>query len=502
MGEMQSPGFQDTIVAVSTPPGRGGLGVVRLSGSRARSIVDPMLRLGRPLAHAQACFGHLLDLQGPTPEILDEVVVTFYAAPRSYTTEDVVEVSTHGSPVLLDALLSACVQRGARLGEPGEFTQRAFLSGRLDLTQAEAVHDLIESTTLHQARTAARQLGGALSQQIRPVKEKLIHLIAGLEAEIDFAEDDLEGTSPLVLQRTLEEIQRPLQALEHSASYGRLVREGCRIAIVGRPNAGKSSLFNALLGHDRAIVTASPGTTRDVVTDHLALDGIPVELLDTAGIRGSGAIQVMNDDAGTLDEAERMGINKSRQAMAEADLILLVHDVTLGWHVDEMASMAADRGVPCLIVLNKYDLIAEAESANSKELADSCQIPAAVTDRSPRSATNTSLNGDRQAEIPSILTSTLTGFGLQELRAAISAALTHGGSISETASLTNLRQHQAVRSSIGYLISAQDASRRHLPEEVVLLDLHAALHALDLLTGATSTEDILTEIFSSFCIGK
>lgn len=495
---MYSPGSQDTIVAISTPPGRGGLGVVRLSGPQARSIVSPLLRLLRPLAHAQTCFGHLLDTRGPALEILDEVVVTFYAAPRSYTTEDVVEISTHGAPVLLDALLSACLLRGARLGEPGEFTQRAFLAGRLDLTQAEAVHDLIEATTLHQARRAARQLGGALSQQIKPIKDRLIDLIAGLEAGVDFAEDDLEVTPASEIHRAIDEIRRPLEVLERSASYGRLVREGCKIAIVGRPNAGKSSLFNALLGCDRAIVTASPGTTRDLVTDHLSLNGIPVALIDTAGIRESAAIPLSGDDAVTLDEAERLGIGRSRQAMAEADLVLLVHDVTLDWHADEIAMMAAHRGTPCLIAENKCDLLPNGMEPNPMPSEYGSHITSESSDAIPQQASIESRTG----EVPAVPTSTLTGSGIQELRDAMSAALIHGSAIPDTPSLNNLRQLQAVRNSVGHLVFARDALSAGLPHEVILLDLHAALNALDELTGATSTDDILRKIFSTFCIGK
>src|SRR5437868_5776811 len=274
--------FEDTIVAISTPPGRGGIGIVRLSGPQARIIAERLIKLRHPLAPAQARFAEVLDSTGET---LDEAVVTYFESPHSYTSEDIVEIAAHGSPVLLDHLLRQCCARGARLAEPGEFTQRAFLSGRLDLTQAEAVGDLIDSSTLEQARVAARQMGGALARQVAPVKTELVGLIATLEAGIDFAEDDIDVMPAEQIVAKIAEVRAPLERLERSFAYGRVVRDGFRLAIVGRPNAGKSSLFNRLVERERAIVTASPGTTRDLVTERVAIEGIPVELVDTAGLR-------------------------------------------------------------------------------------------------------------------------------------------------------------------------------------------------------------------------
>jgi tRNA modification GTPase len=443
--------FEDTIVAISTPPGRGGIGIIRLSGPAARTIAEPLLRLRHPLAPAQARFAEILDNTGET---LDEAVVTFFEKPHSYTSEDIVEIAAHGSPVLLDHLLRQCLAAGARLAEPGEFTQRAFISGRLDLTQAEAVHDLIEATTLHQARIAAQQLGGSLSRQISPVKEQLTTLIAALEAGIDFAEDDIDLLPNSQIVAQIQAIQIPLTALEQSFTYGRIVHDGFTLAIVGRPNVGKSSLFNRLVERDRAIVTSTPGTTRDLVTEHVSLEGIPVKLIDTAGLRD------------TKDEAESIGIAKSREAMAEADIILFVLDATAPIHEEDEAAIVSLNSRPFLIVINKKDLATSTYSKRAYE------------------------------------TSALTGAGIPELRQEILSHLTKEAPNAETALLTNLRQQQAVSAALRALNRAQQAASTTIPHEIILLDLYETLHAIDSLTGVTTSDDILNIIFSKFCIGK
>ena len=450
----------DTIAAISTPPGRGGIGIVRLSGRAARSIAEPLLNLRQPLLPGRARFSQVIDSKG---YILDEAIVTWFPAPHSYTSEDVVEIAAHGSPVLLDYLLRQCLDGGARLAEPGEFTQRAFLSGRLDLTQAEAVHDLIQASTLHQARVAAQQLGGSLSRQIAPLKQQLTHLIAALEAGIDFAAEDNPDELDLLpahqIATQIQAIRTPLQALERTFAYGRIVREGFTLAIVGRPNAGKSSLFNRLVERDRAIVTASPGTTRDLITERVSLEGIPVELIDTAGLRSA------------TDEAESLGIAKTREVMAEADVVLLVLDATAPLHEEDEAAIAAQANRPLLLVLNKIDLAPQL-------------LPAGLHPRPP------------------LETSALTGAGIPELRRAILSLITREAPHSETAVLTNLRQQQAVASALSALERADQAVVTKIPHEMLLLDLYESLLALDALTGATTSDDILALIFSTFCIGK
>ena len=314
--EIQSEINAETIAAISTAPGRGGIGIVRLSGVDAVRISDELVELQGALEHARARVGWVRDDATAEGKKIDEAVVTYFAGPNSYTSEDLVEIAAHGSPVVLDLILRRALTLGARLAEPGEFTQRAFLAGRIDLTQAEAVRDLIEAQTLAQAQQAASQMGGALSLRVQPVKRGLIELIALLEAGVDFAEDDVDVAPQSEIARRIGELTPPLETLEASFTRGRVLHDGLTLAIVGRPNAGKSSIFNRLAERERAIVTATPGTTRDLVTERIAIGGIPIELVDTAGVREA------------LEEVERLGIARTHEALADAGLVLIVLDAT------------------------------------------------------------------------------------------------------------------------------------------------------------------------------
>ena len=454
----------ETVAAVSTPPGRGGIGIVRLSGPEAKSIAEQLVRLRQPLDHARARLADVLDDETEERAArIDEAVVTFFAAPNSYTAEDLVEIAAHGSPVVLQLLLRRAVELGARLAEPGEFTQRAFLSGRMDLTQAEAVRDLIEAQTLTQARQAASQMGGALSRRAAPVKRGLVELVALLEAGIDFAEDDVEVTPGAEIARRIAALIGPLQALEASFARGRIVHDGLTLAIVGRPNAGKSSLFNRLVERDRAIVTATPGTTRDLVTERISLDGIPLELVDTAGLRE------------TAEEVEQLGIARSREALADAALVVVVLDATQPINEEERTLLAAVEGRPALVAINKSDLVSDGSTG----------LPNWETGRST-------------AALP---TSALTGEGIGALRERI-VELATGGAASETGMLTSMRHYQAVATALDGLNAAASANATSVPHEMVLIDLYRSLWALDSLTGQTTPDDVLNLIFSTFCIGK
>jgi tRNA modification GTPase len=456
----------DTIAAISTPPGRGGIGIVRLSGPQAASIAVQLVRLRHPLEHAHARLADVLDGADENPARdeatrIDEALVTFFAAPNSYTAEDLVEIAAHGSPVVLELLLRRALALGARLAEPGEFTQRAFLSGRLDLTQAEAVRDLIDAQTLTQARQAASQMGGALTHRVAPVKEALVELVALLEAGIDFAEDDLDVTPQQEISRRIAELTPPLAALEVSFARGRIVHDGLT-------NAGKSSLFNRLVERDRAIVTATPGTTRDLVTERISIGGIPIELVDTAGLR--------EGPHANIDEIELLGIHRSREALADAALVLIVLDATQQLNDEEHRLLAAVESRPAIVAVNKSDLLDQHQEAGAPGL-------------------------DFETGESTISTSALTGEGIAELREKI-LALATGGAAAEPGMLTNLRQHQAVTTALAALADAATANAAAIPHEMILLDLYRALWALDSLTGQTTPDDILNLIFSTFCIGK
>jgi tRNA modification GTPase len=449
--------LDDTIVAIATPPGRGGIGVVRFSGPESRRIANSMLRLKHELEPGRASLAELIE--PATGERIDEAVTTFFVQPHSYTTDDVVEISAHGSPVVLRHIVELAVAGGARLAEPGEFTMRAFLNGRLDLAQAEAVRDLIESQTLYQAKVAAQQLEGALSKRLQPVKKKLVDLIAVMEAGIDFAEDDVSVLPAKEIVSRIAEVEGPLHKLKASFAYGRVVHEGLSLAIVGRPNVGKSSLFNRLVERERAIVTATPGTTRDLVTETVALGGVPLKLIDTAGIRHS------------LEEAESIGIRKSYEALTEADIVIVVLDSSLGIAGEDLELLDAAKSKRALVAANKADL---------------APVPFAHADG-----------------LKVIRTSAITGEGIEQLRAEILNAVSgEAGGEHESGFLTNIRHQRLVEESLASLAAARHAVQTSIPHEMIMMDLYGALRPLDAITGETTADDILNLIFSSFCIGK
>jgi tRNA modification GTPase len=453
----------DTIVAISTPPGRGGIGVVRLSGSQAFAIAGALVRTTADAEPWRARLGELVDEAG---EVVDEVVITWFRAPHSYTAEDVVEVSCHGSPVVLRFAVERALALGARLAEPGEFTLRAFLNGRLDLAQAEAVRDLVEAQTVYQARVAARQVAGAVARTLAPIKKQLVDLIALLEAGIDFAEDDVSVLPDARILESIEGVRAPLAVFASSFRYGRVVQAGLSLAIVGRPNVGKSSLFNRLVERERAIVTAAPGTTRDLVSETINLEGIPLRLVDTAGIREA------------RDEAESLGVQKSFEALADSDLTLVVLDAAAGLlPADVELIEQSHKAGPTLLVWNKVDLSGTGYQPVCHSL-EGCATEAWRV-------------------------SALTGEGIPALRRAIlDSALPGLDGSRETAFLTNIRHEQLLREALAALDAARGAVQAAVPHEMLLLDLYNALRPLDMITGQTTVDDILNQIFSTFCVGK
>lgn len=444
----------DTIVAIATPPGRGGIGVVRVSGPDASGIASRLLKLEGPLQPRRATFARTDH---------DQVVATYFPAPHSYTADDVVEIAGHGSPLLLREIVAAAIRAGARLAEPGEFTLRAFLNGRIDLVQAEAIADLIEAVTPLQARAAFDQLEGTLTERIAQIDAEMFDLIARLEASLDFPDEGYHFIEPAEVCSTVRAIDNTITTLLCQATRGRLIREGARVSIAGKANVGKSSLFNALLDTGRAIVTAIPGTTRDLLTETADIDGLKLEITDTAGMRA------------TADEVETEGVARARRAWSTGDLTLLVLDLSRPRDDMDDGLLEETAGLRRIVVANKTDL-------------------AAVWDPA-------------QLRVPVVRVSAVTGAGIDMLRSEIRGALENGSQTParDGAAVTNVR-HAALldraHAALSRAAAALDTPDQPVPEEFVLTDLQDARAALEEVTGKRTSEDLLRHIFARFCIGK
>ncbi len=450
---------EDTICALATPPGVGGIGVIRVSGPQAFAVTDAVTRRPRntPCASYKGHTLHRAHVVAANGDTIDDVLLAVFHAPRSYTGEDVVEISGHGGPVPLRGILARLLQSGARLARPGEFTQRAFLNGRMDLAQAEAVGDIIAAQTEEAHRLARRQGEGRLSREVRGIRDIALGVLARIEASIDFPEDVGELDADLCAGE-LARAEAGTEALLQTAERGILYRQGLKLVLAGRPNVGKSSLLNALLRAARAIVTPIPGTTRDVIEETLNLRGIPIRAMDTAGLRE------------TEDLVERLGVERTRQSIAEADFVLIVLDATLGETLEEAQLRADVSGRPHLVVWNKWDLAA-----------------------------------GRPLPSEGIPVSAATGWNIDALEDAISDAVTGGTaapSQAEVAVVTHARHRRALEDARTALAQAQATLAASLPADFISVDVRGALTALGEITGETATEDIIGEIFSRFCIGK
>jgi tRNA modification GTPase len=451
----------DTIVALSTPPGRSGIGVVRLCGKSA-------LELTRSLLHDpdfnpepnRATLKAILDPD--SGEILDRAILLYFKSPQSYTGEDVIELSCHGSPPLLLRIVDSLLSMGARAAESGEFTMRALSNGRLNLTQAEAVRDLIDAQTHTAVRQAARQLGGELSARLQPVKDSLLEIIVPLESSLEFVEDDLPQDITDGIVRKLSALSNKLEDLADTFRQGRLLKEGLRVTLVGRPNVGKSSLFNSLISYDRAIVTEIPGTTRDTISEVINIDGVPVLITDTAGVRAS------------TDRIEQLGIERTRRAVMDADLTVIVLDGSQVLTAEDRKIFEEASDNHLLIAVNKCDL-KDFSLNNTRSLA----------------------NG-----LPIISISANNGDGLNDLRAAIMEPFSTQQAFENSFVITSARHYDLLRRVSDLLRSTERLFADCVSEEIILARLYEALRFLGEITGETTPEDVLSEIFSSFCIGK
>jgi tRNA modification GTPase len=442
----------DTIVAIATPPGRGGLGVVRISGPEA-------LRCARELTGRDDFRPrHATLVRISSKDTFDRAVVTWFQAPASYTGEDVIEISAHGSPVLLQSIVKSAMDAGARLAQPGEFTFRAYLSSRIDLVQAEAVNDLINAVTPLQVRSAFDQLEGTLTERIRRIDGELFDLATALEASLDFPEEGYHFVEPGAAATSIAAVRDSIRRLLESAKAGRLVREGAQVVIVGRPNVGKSTLFNALVGAGRAIVTDIPGTTRDLLTERAEVEGIPVTFVDTAGLRLDAA-----------DAVETEGVSRAARAAQVADLVLVVVDASVGILPQDQMAIETNGAFTRITVANKSDL-----PRSPLSLA----IPEGV-----------------------LLVSAASGDGLDRLRSAIAASL-GADQLRDAPAITNLRHVDLLVRAADALDRAEAAAANATPEEFVLADIHEARTLLEEVTGKRTADDTLNAIFSTFCIGK
>ena len=449
----------DTIVAVATPPGRSAIGVVRLSGPQSLGILRTLTRdeeFSPPPNRIT-----LKRIVRESGETLDDALVSYFAGPHSFTGEDMVEISCHGSPVILRQLLDLILSLDARLAGPGEFTLRACRNGKMNLSQAEAIRDLINAQTEAAAVQAARQLSGELSTALQPAKQTLIQIIVRLESALEFVEDDLPPLQVEQIAKQLQEVLATVKEMARTYATGHLLREGLKVAIVGRPNVGKSSLFNRLLRLDRAIVTEFAGTTRDSISESISLHGVPVSLTDTAGIRLTG------------DRIEEIGVERTHRAMADADLLVVVIDGSTELLAEDLAVVSQAASSKHIFAVNKRDLP---------------QVP----------GLETKLGGPSRV----VHLSALTAEGLEELTAAILEPFGRVDSEDTGLLVTDSRHYDLLRRTEASLEESLKLLGDSASEELIVLGLHNALRFLGEITGETTTEDILTEIFSTFCIGK
>lgn len=454
-----------TIASISTAPGIGGIGIIRMSGRNTFNVLDKIFKAKSPkiieeIPGYTIKYGHIIDGE----KIIDEVLVSYFKAPKSYTTEDMCEINSHGGTVIIRKILELCLKNGAELAEPGEFTKRAFLGGRIDLSQAESIIDIINAKSEREAKEGIKQLEGFLSEKINEIKNNLLVIMTNIEVSIDYPEYDTPEVTNNDILRNIEESRKKLEDLRKSFDNGKLIKQGIKTVIIGKPNAGKSSLLNAILKEDRAIVTEIEGTTRDTIEEFVNINGIPLNLIDTAGIRNA------------KDEVERIGIEKSKKLAEDADLIIAILDSSKELSKEDIDILDIAKNKKSIVILNKVDLEQKIKPENPKlEIFNKNII---------------NLSAKNKIGLETLFEKITTMFNLDEIN------------IDNDVVITNERHKNLISKAIENLDKAEEILKKGMPVDIIAISLKDVLSNLGAITGEEAGEEIIDEIFARFCLGK
>ena len=454
-----------TIAAISTAPGVGGIGIIRLSGEDTFKIIEKIFipkNKNKEIKGYNFKYGHIINPK--TKEIIDEVLVSYFIKPRSYTTENMCEINSHGGNIVMENILEICLENGAELAEPGEFTKRAFLNGRIDLSQAESIKDIINSKTQKESKASIKQLEGFLSRKVKSIKDKIMDVMVDIEADIDYPEYNLEGVTEKKASNMLEDVEKDLLDLKNTFDNGKIIKDGIKIAIIGKPNAGKSSLLNALLREDRAIVSQYKGTTRDSIEELMNIDGVPIKIIDTAGIRNAA------------DEVEKIGIQRAKEIANDADLLIAIFDISDKIDDEDLEIIDLIKDRKAIVVLNKMDLVDE-----------NCKIDDRILNLNKKIVKISALNKDGIEQINKTISDI---FKINEIN------------IDNEVIVTNTRHKNLINKAIESTNNAQISLENNMPMDIVAIDIKNILENLGEITGENVSDNIINEIFSKFCLGK
>ena len=454
-----------TIAAISTAPGIGGIGIIRLSGENTFNIIEKIFipkNKNKEIKGYTFKYGHIINPK--TKEIIDEVLVSYFIKPKSYTTENMCEINSHGGNIVMENILEICLENGAELAEPGEFTKRAFLNGRIDLSQAESIIDIINSKTQKESKASIKQLEGFLSRKVKSIKDKIMDVMVDIEADIDYPEYNLEGVTEKKASNMLEDVKKDLLDLKNTFDNGKIIKDGIKIAIIGKPNAGKSSLLNALLREDRAIVSQYKGTTRDSIEELMNIDGVPIKIIDTAGIRNAA------------DEVEKIGIQRAKEIANDADLLIAIFDISDKIDDEDLEIIDLIKDRKAIVVLNKMDLVDE-----------NCKIDDRILNLNKKIVKISALNKDGIEQINKTISDI---FKINEIN------------IDNEVIVTNTRHKNLINKAIESTNNAQISLENNMPMDIVAIDIKNILENLGEITGENVSDNIINEIFSKFCLGK